>query len=46
MPIIRVAQRQVETMETSAPGAMNRDEWISGTQSSVRSVIRTGAAYL
>lgn len=29
MPIIRVAQRLVETTETSDPRAMNRDEWIS-----------------
>ncbi|HEY0589422.1 MAG TPA: cupin domain-containing protein [Pseudoduganella sp.] len=29
MPVIRPAQRQVETVETSVPGVLNREEWIS-----------------
>ncbi|MGW8394182.1 cupin domain-containing protein [Pseudoduganella sp. HUAS MS19] len=29
MPVIRIAQRQVETVETSMPGVVNREEWIS-----------------
>jgi len=29
MPVIRASQRQVETIETSAPGVLNREEWIS-----------------
>lgn len=29
MPVIRAAQRQVETSETSQPGVENREEWIS-----------------
>ncbi|MBA5686836.1 cupin domain-containing protein [Rugamonas apoptosis] len=29
MPIIRASQRRVEESETSDPGTMNREEWIS-----------------
>ncbi|WP_426164261.1 cupin domain-containing protein [Pseudoduganella sp. R-32] len=29
MPVIRTSQRQVETSETSTPGVLNREEWIS-----------------
>ncbi|WP_090434349.1 cupin domain-containing protein [Duganella sp. CF458] len=29
MPIIRASQRLVETIETSSPGLLNREEWIS-----------------
>lgn len=29
MPVIRASKRQIEMIETSAPGMLNREEWLS-----------------